>query len=150
MKIVFTRPDGGTSIMNPAPQVHLARVMPQVADMTEQEYVEFIRDRDVPKDAANIRIVEDAEIPADRTFRNALKNDLTHDIDKCVEITKERLRFDRAPLLADLDTQFIIALREGKQTAPNEAERQRLLDITLIPNNTMTLDELRALKAAKE
>lgn len=150
MRIVFTQADGSTAIMTPAPQADLARVMPEVADMAEQEYIEFIRDRDVPKDATNVSIVPATSIPADRHFRNALKHDLTHDVDKCVEITKERLRRERAPLLADLDTQFMRAQEEGKPTAAIVAEKQRLRDITLIPQNTMTLEELKALKAAKE
>lgn len=150
MKIIYTQANGETAIMAPAPQADLARVMPHVAEMTELEYVEFIRDRDVPADATNVRIVEDAEIPADRTFRNALKNDLTHDIDKCVEITKERLRKEREPLLTEQDVLFMKALEAGNQTSPIVIEKQRLRDITTLPKNTMTLDELKALKAAKE
>jgi len=91
MKIVFTRADGGTSIMTPAAQASVVKHLPIVESMTEQQYVEFIRDRDVPADAINVRIVQDNEIPTDRTFRNALQNDLTHDKGQCVEITKERL-----------------------------------------------------------
>jgi len=147
MKIVFTRPDGGTSIMTPAAQAAVAKVLPIVEGMTEQQFVEFIRDRDVPGDAINVRIVQDADIPTDRTFRNALKNDLTHDKGQCVEITKERLRRERAPVLADLDTQYIRALEEGKPTAPIVAEKQRLRDITTLAHAGLTLDELKALKA---
>jgi len=147
MKIIFTRPDGGVSIMTPAPQAHVARVLPQVADMTEQQYVEFIRDRDVPIGATNVSVVADNAIPVDRTFRNALKADLTHDKAKAVEITKDRLRAERAPLLADLDAQYIRALEEGKPTAAIVAEKNRLRNITIIPNASMTLDELKAIKA---
>jgi hypothetical protein len=150
MKIVYTQPDGSTAIMIPAPQSHLARVMPEVEDMTPGQYIEFIRDRDVPPDATNVRIVDDHEIPTDRTFRNALKNDLTFDIDKCVEITKDRLRAEREPLLAELDVEYMRSLEQGKPTTDIAAEKQRLRDITTLPKNTMTLDELKALTATKD
>jgi len=147
MKIVFTRPDGGTSIMTPGAQAAVAKHLPEVEGMTEQEYIEFIRDRDVPGDAINVRIVQDNEIPTDRTFRDALKNDLTHDKGQCVEITKERLRRERESLLADLDTQYIRAIEEGKPTVSIVAEKNRLRDITLLAHPGLTLDELKALKA---
>lgn len=150
MKIVFTRQDGRTSIMTPAAQVDLAKTLPEVLDMDEQQYIEFIRDRDVPAGSTNISIVADDAIPVDRTFRNALKHDLTHDIDQCVTITQERLRREREPLLAELDAQYLRALEDGKPTQPIIAEKQRLRDITLVPKNTMTLDELKALRAAKD
>jgi len=147
MKIVFTRPDGGTSIMTPAPQADVARVLPEVKDMTEQQFVEFIRDRSVPEGATNVRIVQDNEIPTDRTFRDALKNDLTHDKVKCVVITQDRLRREREPLLAALDTQYIRAIEDGTPTAPIVAEKQRLRDITTMAHAGLSLDELKALKA---
>ena len=146
MRIVFTRPDGGTSVMTPAAQADVAKVLPEVADMTPQQFVEFIRDRDVPADATNISIVPASSIPADRHFRNALKHDLTNDKAKCVEITKERLRAERAPLLADLDTQYIRAQEEGKPPAAIVAEKNRLRNITNLPNASMTLEELKAIK----
>jgi len=146
MKIVFTMPDGATSIMIPAPQADVARVLPEVKDMTEQQFVEFILDRDVPPDATNVRIVQDSEIPKDRTFRNALRHDLTFDIGQCVEITKERLRREREPLLAALDTQYIRAIEDGTPVAPIIAEKQRLRDITNAAHPGLSLDELKALK----
>lgn len=147
MKIVFDRPDGGTSIMSPAAQADVAKVLPEVKGMTAQQYVEFIRDRDVPADAVTVRIVQDNEIPADRTFRDALKNDLTHDKVKCVVITQDRLRREREPLLAALDVQVIQALEKGLPTAAIVAEKNRLRDITTLAHAGLTLDQLKALKA---
>jgi hypothetical protein len=146
MKIVYTLPDGSTAIVHPAPKAQVAKVLPEVAKMSDQEYVLFIRARDVPADAPNLSIVPASSIPEDRTFRDALKHDLTHDFDKCVVITQERLRREREPLLAALDVAFMKAQETGKPTAAITAEKQRLRDITLLPKNTMTLDELKALK----
>lgn len=149
MKIIYTAADGNTAVVTPAPQAHLARVMPEVADMTPQQYVEFIRDRDVPLGATNVSIVPATSIPTDRHFRNALKHDLTYDMPKCVEITQERLRREREPLLQAQDTEYMRALEEGKPTGPIVAEKNRLRDITKLPKPNMTTDELKALTAAK-
>ncbi len=41
----------------PAPQEEVAQLRPEVADMTEDEYIQFIIEKDVmPKNPANIRI----------------------------------------------------------------------------------------------
>lgn len=65
---------------------------------------------------------------------------------KAVELTKDRLRKERAPLLQALDIQFQRALEVGSDTAPIVAEKQRLRDIpTLADRPDITLDELTSL-----
>jgi hypothetical protein len=70
---------------------------------------------------------------------------VTVNLVKATEITKTRLRNERAPLLAAQDVLFQRALEEGKDTTAIVAEKNRLRDITNI--TATTLDELRALKA---
>lgn len=146
MKIVYTDNSGNTCIVNPAAQEDVAKVLPEIASMTQAEFIEWVKIKDVPADATNVSIVAADAIPVDRTFRNALKHDLTHDKQKCVDITNNRLRAERAPLLADLDVKFIRAQESGQETASIVAEKQRLRDITKIANPSMTLEELKALK----
>lgn len=67
------------------------------------------------------------------------------DFDKAKEVTKARLRAERAPLLAALDVAFQRALETGADTAAIVAEKTRLRDITNLVDNCATLDELRAL-----
>lgn len=147
MKIVYTDNSGNTCIVNPAAQEDVAKVLPEIASMTQAEFIEWVKIKDVPADATNVSIVAADAIPVDRTFRNALKHDLTHDKQKCVDITNNRLRAERAPLLADLDVKFIRAQESGQETASIVAEKQRLRDITKIANPSMTLEELKELKA---
>lgn len=147
MKIVYTDNSGNTCIVNPAAQEDVAKVLPEIASMTQAEFIEWIKAKDVPADATNVSIVAADAIPVDRTFRNALKHDLTHDKQKCVDITNNRLRAERAPLLAELDVKFIRAQESGQEAASIVAEKQRLRDITKIANPSMTLEELKALKA---
>jgi hypothetical protein len=66
-------------------------------------------------------------------------------VDKAKEITKERLRVERAPLLQAQDVAFQRALEEGADTTAIVAEKQRLRDITTLADEATTLDELKGL-----
>lgn len=55
-RIIFKNSDGGVSVIIPAPDCGLT--------------IEQIAEKDVPG-GVPFRIVEDADIPADRTFRDA-------------------------------------------------------------------------------
>lgn len=72
---------------------------------------------------------------------------ITINLDKAKEITKGRLRVERAPLLQAQDVAFQRALEAGSPTTQIVAEKQRLRDITLLADQATTLDELKALKA---
>jgi cysteine sulfinate desulfinase/cysteine desulfurase-like protein len=67
------------------------------------------------------------------------------DFNKATEITKERLRQERKPLLEAQDVLFQRALESGADTKAIVAEKQRLRDITKI--SVTTLDELKGLSA---
>ena len=67
------------------------------------------------------------------------------DFTKATEITKERLRQERKPLLEAQDVLFQRALESGTDTKAIVAEKQRLRDITKI--SVTTLDELKELSA---
>ena len=70
------------------------------------------------------------------------------DIDKAKAITKDRLRAERAPLLAAQDVAFQRALESGSDTTAIVAEKQRLRDITNLVDSCTTTDELKALSCA--
>ena len=67
------------------------------------------------------------------------------DFTKATEITKERLRQERKPLLEAQDVLYMRATELGSDTSAIVAEKQRLRDITKI--SVTTLDELKALKS---
>lgn len=67
-------------------------------------------------------------------------------LDKAKEITKERLRQERAPLLEENDKQYIIAIKDGLDIDPLMEERQRLLDITTLADAATTVEELKEIK----
>ena len=67
-------------------------------------------------------------------------------IDKAKQITKDRLRAERKPLLEAQDVAFQRALETGADTAAIVAEKQRLRDITKLADEATTLDELKEIK----
>jgi hypothetical protein len=71
---------------------------------------------------------------------------ITINLNKAKDITKERLRTERAPLLQAQDVAFQRALEEGADTTAIVAEKQRLRDITQLADTAQTPEELKALK----
>lgn len=103
--------------------------------------------KDVPAGVA-YRIVNDEDVPSDRTFRNAWKHDLTVDFPKAQAITKDRLRADRKPLLEAQDVLFQRALETGKDATAIVKEKQRLRDVTKLVDAATTLDALKNMGVA--
>jgi hypothetical protein len=69
------------------------------------------------------------------------------DIDKAKDITKDRLRQEREPLLLAQDVAFQRALEINADTSAIVAEKQRLRDITTLVDTANTVEELKALEA---
>jgi len=69
-------------------------------------------------------------------------------IDKAKNITKDRLRQERVPLLQKLDVDYQRADEAGDVAKKAEvaAEKQRLRDITLLTDDATTLEELKEIK----
>ena len=69
---------------------------------------------------------------------------ITINIEKAKEITKEKLRADRKPLLEADDVKFQRALETGADTTDIVAEKQRLRDITNDVDAMTTEAQLRS------
>ena len=70
---------------------------------------------------------------------------ITISIPKAKDITKDRLRIDRKPLLEAQDVLFMQAQESGADTTDIVAEKQRLRDITKDADTCTTTDQLKAL-----
>ena len=70
---------------------------------------------------------------------------ITVNINKAKDITKDRLRAERKPLLEAQDVLFIKAQETGADTSAIVAEKQRLRDITNTVDSVTTVDELKSL-----
>jgi hypothetical protein len=67
------------------------------------------------------------------------------DINKAKNITKNRLRIERKPLLEAQDVAFQRALELSADTSAIVAEKQRLRDITSQVDTATTLEELKGI-----
>jgi hypothetical protein len=131
MKILIKNPDGTVGIMHPI--LNCGLTIEEIAK----------------KDSGGVpyEIVDDSIIPSDRTFRNAWKHDLTIDITMAQEITKERLRRERAPLLEKLDIDVMKNITDPVKLATIEEQKQILRDLPQQVDNLTTVEELKAIKA---
>lgn len=131
--IIFTNDNGGVSVCVPTGELSL----------------EETKAKDTP---AHSIIVDDSFLPqADNDFFDAweLANGaVTVNIDKAKELTKNRLRREREPLLAAQDVAFQRAQEAQADTTAIVAEKNRLRDITQLADACTTTAELRALKVA--
>jgi hypothetical protein len=64
-------------------------------------------------------------------------------INKAKDITKDKLRAERKPLLEALDVEYIKAQETGADTSAIVAEKQRLRDITNQVDSMTTVEELK-------
>jgi hypothetical protein len=121
-KIIYTQPDGGLSIVHP---VFNTRGEPE--DFTEADAEQRAWDK-LPADAINPRWVDAADIPEDRTFRNAwvaADKRVTHDMDKVKAIAHTMRRAKRAEEFAPLD-EVIAKQIPGKSAEAAEAARSAI------------------------
>ena len=75
---------------------------------------------------------------------------ITINLDKAKNITKERLRIERKPLLEAEDIKFMQAQESGADTKAIVAEKNRLRNITNTVDSCTTADELKALSCTEE
>lgn len=68
---------------------------------------------------------------------------ITVNIEKAKDITKDRLREERKPLLEAQDLLFMQAQEQGADTSVIVAEKQRLRDITKQVDSMTTVEELK-------
>ena len=132
--IIFTNDNGGVAMCIPTGEISIDAVMT----------------KDVPA-GRGARIVNIVDLPNQHNdFYDAWEMDATSvtvNLAKAKEITKARLRAERAPLLEAQDVLFQRALESSADTTAIVAEKNRLRNITSLADSATTLDELRALKA---
>jgi hypothetical protein len=129
--IIFTNSNGGVSVCIPTGELD----------------IHAVKAKDTPSTSI---IVQESELPqADNDFFNAweLANGVvTVNLTKAKEITKQRLRAEREPLLAAQDVLYMRATEAGADTTAIVAEKQRLRDVTSLVDGCTSTAELRALE----
>jgi hypothetical protein len=133
--IIFTNEFGGVSVCAPTGELD----------------IDAVKAKDTPEHSI---IVDVSELPQEHEWAfNAWE---LHDgvvnvnLDKAKGLTKQRLRAEREPLLAAQDVLFQRAQETGADITAIVAEKQRLRDVTTLVDSCTTLDQMSALKAAKD
>lgn len=124
----------------------VAALEPEWAE-TEAEWIARCRAKAIPVGATDVKLMDDAAIPKDRTFRDAWKPDLTVDMGKARDLWRNRMREARAPRLAALDVDYLRA-DETQRITDKKAIivlKQALRDVTDHPGieAAKTPDELK-------
>jgi hypothetical protein len=132
-KIAFTRPDGGVSVVNPAPKF--------VAEFkNETGALDAIIARDVPVDASDVQIVD--TVPADRTFRDAWRQSagvISVDMAKARTIHSANITAARRELARDLLEREML----GEDVMAEKVALQ--LDVTAEIDAALDPDTLKAI-----
>lgn len=135
--IVHTNENGHVTVTYPSPE------------FLQEHTIEDVLAKDCPEHAV---IVDFDDLPNHandffEAWRLNYDDSVSVDLNAAKEITKERLRSERIPLLQAQDVSFQRALEAGLDTTAIVAEKQRLRDLPTLADSCTTLDELRALKA---
>jgi hypothetical protein len=159
-RILYTRPDGGLSIVNPAlggrlvasfnddkfsPPITADRIAVETAVLvalsdngqikwaeTEDEWIARIRAKDVPSWAINTTILDESKIPTDRTFRDAWQ---LVDGNVVVDMSKARdIHRDRLSLICKIHLEALdVAFQkvsDPERKKKIEASREALRNLT--------------------
>lgn len=132
-RLIFTRPDGGVSIIVPAPGVDMKRVM-----------------QDVPEDAIDPQIVEVADIPQDRTFRDGWKQEgkkCVEGLDKCKEICHKHRRAVRDAEFLPLDREATIPAKAKDAEAKRKLVRVKHANAQAEIDAAASVDQLKMVLA---
>lgn len=158
--IVYTNSNGIAAIVSPSPNA--ARYYKRAhgwadgdPEPLESDVLDWIRIKDAVGNggATDSEVVDSAQIPQDRTFRNAWVkgvNSVSVDMPKAREVARGKIRNARAAVLAKLDADYIRADEAGDtaEKARIAAQKQVLRDA---PSDTRidaakTPDELKNIK----
>ncbi len=116
-KIIYTQDDGGMCIVTPSPNW--------------KGTIQALAAKDVPA-GRTYQIIEDTEIPKDRTYRNAWKEGkkaIDIDMPKARNIFLDNVRVLRNAKLAELDVEVVKKVERGESMAELAMEKQRLRDL---------------------
>tara|TARA_R100001015_G_C4569043_1_gene127413 strand:+ start:386 stop:835 length:450 start_codon:yes stop_codon:yes gene_type:complete len=116
-KILYTNAEGTLCVVTP---------------INENKTIEEIAAKVVP-DGISYEIIEDSAVPTDRSFRDAWKQNsktIETDMTKAREVHKQKIRFARELLFADLDVEFQKALETDDASKKTEVinKKQALRD----------------------
>lgn len=128
--IIYTRPDGGISVIYPAPKKSIERDLGR--KISAAEYKDIILSH-IPEGSTKIREV--SSVPQSREYRDAwcdVTDDECIDIDvsKVKDICLHNMRLRRNIMLQDSDKEYIRKLESGESLKDVTKKRKELRDCT--------------------
>lgn len=148
LRFAYTRPDGGVSVVNAARREDLERT---IKFDSNEAYENYVLQRSIPADAANVTRLTDAATPDRCEFRNGwvlTDGKITFHMEKCREILRNKMRIVRQPLLEALDVDYQRADEAGDavKKAAIAKSKQTLRDVTKDPaiDSARSPDDLRS------
>ena len=146
-RIVYTRPDGGMSVVNPAPEF-LAKFT------TLLEGMAAIQAKSVPSDATDAQLIDSADVLPDRTFRDAWRQSgglLAVDMSLAREIHAERIAAAQAAEIARLKVEERKERLKGNTAQANDhaatATALEALDLNALATRITNAPNVAVLKA---
>lgn len=133
--VVFTRADGGVSIITPNPYIDIQQHIDELIAKGDIDPV------DVPQ------IVNIADMPSDRKFRDAWTisgNKCVVDMAKGKEIAHAKRREKRSAEFAPLDTEATIPAKANEAEAKRQAVRDKYASIQAEIDSCSTPEQLHA------
>jgi hypothetical protein len=133
-KILYTRPDGGVSIIHPVDQ---SKVEETLGPLSKEDYEAHVMAVSVPSDAVNVTFIADKDIPEKDEFRNAWAQSgsiIQYDLNKSKSLVDEKLQ---AEMQGYLSQQAVLSSTGKDLTAINakisdcESRRSQLNNMTL-------------------
>lgn len=121
-KIIYTRPDGGICVVHPVYK----------KDGELEVEMSVVLEKSVPPDATNVQVVEESEIPTDRSFRNAWTPSgasIVVDMTKARAIHLSRIRRIRDKKLELLDKETMKNIKNPTKIDEIESQKQTLRDL---------------------
>ena len=132
-KIIYSRPDGGLSVVQPN-----RNTRGEPDGITDAEIEQRAFDK-LPADAIDPHFVSEAEVPTDRSYRDSWEADgatkIKHNMPKARDIHRDKMRAVRLPKLAALDIDYQRADETGDTARKTEitSQKQALRDVTAVP-----------------
>lgn len=68
-RVIYSRSDGFVEVLSPAPKEIVGMVVPSVLSMDETAFLTWIANKDAPRSATNVAIIDESALPP-RTNRN--------------------------------------------------------------------------------
>jgi|TARA_R110000765_G_scaffold37213_6_gene82569 hypothetical protein len=149
MKVItYIAADGGLAVtkitpemLNPesATRVTLANEGKLSLDATEAEAFAWAKSKSIPAGSTNVREIEEAQVPTDRSYRDSWEADgatkIKHNMPKARDIHRDKMRAVRAPKLTALDIDYQRADETGDTVKKSNivAAKVALRDVTAVP-----------------